>query len=132
MALRLEVQARNSGLEVNLRGRLDRARVRVQQMTRRRGANHYRQVYDRTPKRTWFMANHLRYEPSPDDFTYRLGWAREDFEEAGKYPYYRVVLFGSRTQVGHDYFSPIAEEQAREYRAEFRQIMRSTLNGRAQ
>lgn len=123
----MEVQARNSAIVANFRGQDAYVRRAVQSLNRRRGPNHYRRVYDRTPKDSWFMANHLRFEPSSEDFTYRLGWTAEDFTNEGRYPYYRVVLFGRTSPtpiVGDDFFSPIADEEQREYRRDLQAILR--------
>jgi hypothetical protein len=128
--VKMEVQARNSALVANLRGQDRYVRENVQRLNRRRGPNHYRRVYDRTPKDSWFMANHLRFEPSDQDFAYTLGWNAEDFTGAGKYPYYRVVLFGSSTVPGEDWFSPIAEDESQEYRRDLRAILQGGPMGR--
>lgn len=125
MRVRLEVQAGGNALAANFRAQDAHVRRAAQNLVRRRGPSHYRRVYENTPVQSGFMRDHLRYEPSPQDFTYRVGWAREDFDEAGFYPYYRVVLFGSRTVPGFDYFSPIADDEATEFRRELRGILRS-------
>lgn len=120
----LEVQVSASALEANLRGRASGVRRAVQQLNRRRGPSLYRRLYDATPKRTHFMANALRYEPSPNDFTYRIGWSARDFEAAGKAPYFLYVLFGTRFMAGNDFVSPIFDEERREYRRELREALR--------
>lgn len=127
MKLTFDVQSSNRAMEANFAGRASAFQRGVQGLNRRRGARHYLRAYDATPKRTHLMADSLRFELTRQDMGYRLGWVAADFIRLGLFPYFLVVLFGSRTQAGNDYFSPIADEEQREYRREVAEIAARTV-----
>lgn len=128
--VRFDFESSNLALEANFRGRASAAQRAVQYVNRQRGPRHYQRVHDATPIDTGRTRRLLRFEFTENQFGYRLGWVEQDFLDEGVYPYIRVILYGSRTQQGFDFLSEIAEQEARDYRADVKAEIARSQRGR--
>ncbi len=74
----------------------------------------YQTTLSGAPRRTGFMADHLRLNIRDDQLAYSVGFHADDFKSAGKDFYPIFSLFGARSNPGHDFlFAPYRAERAR-------------------
>lgn len=79
------------------------------------------------PRRTNFMANHIRTEYSADGLSYRTGWREKDFAEAGFAPYFIFVVKGTRYMAAQDPLTPAFREAEAQLREDLRELRRESV-----
>jgi len=64
-----------------------RTRAAIKTLIGETAAKQFQRTYDLCPKRTFFMADHIKVEFSRGGYRYTVGWKESDFVNAGK-PFY--------------------------------------------
>jgi hypothetical protein len=99
----------------------------MQQAMQVMGAETYEIAYALTPKDTWFMADHLRLDFSPNYQVFELGWSADDFFDADLPFYPPYVVFGTRFMAGQDPLTPAHEMTKPEYEATMRELVNAAM-----
>lgn len=124
--MRMTLSTRNlSGLAGRFKAAEKRVQRNVRRVVKQTGEAAFSLAYADAPKRTTFMASHLRLAFVRDGLAYELGFRESDFERAGLAFYPVYVIFGTRFQAPNDFLFPANREARREFRPALAEALRS-------